>query len=109
MEFVSTIYASTDAFAKRESYSLTDQICRAAVSTPSNTAEGQARYSNRKFSRFLRHSRGSLTEVETQLPIAHSRHYLTDLQKEELLKRADERSRILNGLTNSIKERKASR
>ena len=53
-------------FLKRETYSLTDQMRRAAVSVPSNIAEGQAHYSHPEFRHFLRHSRGSLVELETK-------------------------------------------
>jgi four helix bundle protein len=65
MDLVSALYDATEGFPKRKVYSLTDQIRRAAVSVPSNIAEGQARSSPREFCRFLRHSRGSLMELET--------------------------------------------
>ena len=84
---------------------MTDQIRRAAVSVPSNIAEGQAHFSKREFLHFLRHSRGSLAEVETQILIAHRQKYLNDAQVALLLKQADEVSRILSGLINSLKEK----
>ena len=65
MDLVSVLYDATDDFPKRETYSLTDQMRRAAVSIPSNIAEGQAHYTNPEFVRFLRHARGSLAEIET--------------------------------------------
>jgi len=105
MDLVNSVYDVTDAFPKRETYSLTDQIRRAAVSIPSNIAEGQAHYSNREFLHFLRHSRGSLAELETQLLIARQRNYLSESQAEDIFKRADEVSRILSGLINSLKEK----
>src|SRR6266700_8359093 len=98
MDLVNSIYDATDTFPKRETYSLTDQIRRAAVSIPSNIAEGQALYSEREFLHFLRHSRGSLAEVETQVIIAQRRNYLSEHQAADLLKRADEVGRILSGL-----------
>ena len=70
MDVVTEVYTLTDKFPKREVYSLTDQIRRAVVSVPSNIAEGQAHYNNREFLHFLRHSAGSLAELETQLRIA---------------------------------------
>ena len=70
MSLVNAVYDATEAFPKREVYSLTDQIRRAAVSIPSNIAEGQAHYGNREFVHYLRHSRGSLAELETQILIA---------------------------------------
>ncbi len=90
---------------KRETYSLTDQIRRAAVSIPSNIAEGQAHYSNREFLHYLGHSRGSLAEFETQLLIAQKRNYLPESEASALLKKADEVSRILSGLINSLKQK----
>lgn len=105
MELVNAVYDATDGFPKRETYSLTDQIHRAAVSIPSNIAEGQAHYSNREFLHFLRHSRGSLAELETQVLIAQRRNYLSDPESAELLKRADEAGRILSGLVNSLGEK----
>src|SRR5438105_14489783 len=56
MDLVVEIYATTEQFPSREKFSLTDQIRRAAVSVPSNIAEGQAHYSHREFLHFLRHS-----------------------------------------------------
>jgi four helix bundle protein len=64
---------------------------------PEHIAEGQAHYSNREFLHFLRHSRGSLAELETQVTIAQRRNYLSETQSADLLKRADEVSRILSG------------
>jgi four helix bundle protein len=105
MDLVHAVYNITDDFPKRETYSLTDQIRRAAVSIPSNIAEGQAHYSNREFLHYLRHSRGSLAELETQLIIAQRQNYLPESPASDLLKRADELSRILSGLINSLRER----
>jgi four helix bundle protein len=107
MDLVASIYDATDAFPKRETYSLTDQMRRAAVSIPSNIAEGQAHYSNREFLHFLRHARGSLAELETQILIAQRREYLDQAHGDDLLKRADELSRILSGLINSLKLRES--
>ena len=105
MDLANSVYDATEGFPRREIYSLTDQMRRAAVSVPSNIAEGQAHYSNREFLHFLRHSRGSLAELETQVIIAQRRNYLSEDQAADLLKRADEVSRILSGLINSLKEK----
>src|SRR5271165_3470323 len=88
-----------------ETYSLTDQMRRAAVSIPSNIAEGQAHFSKREFRHFLRHACGFLAELETQILVAQRRNYLTESQTEELLRRTHEVGRILSGLLNSLKER----
>lgn len=58
MKLVGLIYDITDGFPANEMYGLVSQLRRAAVSVPSNIAEGKAHYSNRDFVRFLRHSRG---------------------------------------------------
>jgi four helix bundle protein len=89
-------------FPSSEIYSLTDQMRRAAVSVPSNIAEGQAHFSRREFRHFLRHSCGSLAELETQILIAQRRNYLSESQTKELLGRTHEVGRILNGLLNSL-------
>ena len=99
------VYRLTQGFPRDEIYGLTSQMRRAAVSIPSNIAEGQAHYSNREFRRFLRHSRGSLAELETQVLIALRRNYLSESQANELLRRTAEVGRILNGLINSLQER----
>jgi four helix bundle protein len=104
MDLVNAVYDATDGFPKRETYSLTDQMRRAAVSIPSNIAEGQAHYSKREFLHLLRHSRGSLAELETQMLIAQKRLYLSEAQITELLQRANELSRILSGLINSLNQ-----
>ncbi len=105
MELVNVVYDATEGFPKAEIFSLTNQIRRAAVSVPSNIAEGQAHYSHREFLHFLRHSRGSLAELETQLLIASARKYLGEEQRENIQARIDELSRILSGLISSLKER----
>jgi four helix bundle protein len=103
-DLANAIYDVTEAFPKRETYSLTDQMRRAAVSIPSNIAEGQAHFSRREFRHFLRHSCGSLAELETQIVIAQRRHYLTESQTAGLLERTHEVGRVLSGLLNSLKE-----
>lgn len=108
MDLVNTVYDVTDGFPKREIYSLTDQMRRAAVSIPSNIAEGQAHYSNREFLHYLRHSRGSLAELETQILIAQRRQYLSVSQAEHILLLANELSRILSGLINSLNAKEYS-
>src|SRR6266571_7394375 len=100
MDLVVEIYATTEQFPSREKFSLTDQIRRAAVSVPSNIAK--AHYSHREFLHFLRHSRGSLAELETQILIAQRVKYIQAAEAEALLKRIDELGRILSGLIRSL-------
>ena len=104
MELVTMIYDATDGFPANEQYGLVSQLRRAAVSVPSNIAEGKAHYSNRDFVRFLRHARGSLAEIETQVLIAQQRKYLPDATMAQLTQKLDEVGRILSGLINSLNE-----
>ena len=67
MEITSDVYRLTSRFPVEEKYGLASQMRRAAVSVPSNIAEGQARHSTREFLLFLSHATGSLAELETQL------------------------------------------
>ena len=103
MDLVTDVYRVTDRFPKREVYSLTDQIRRAAVSVPSNIAEGQAHFSKPEFIHFLRHSSGSLAELETQLLLADRLEYTDRADSELLLKQVVEVGKLLNGLINSLK------
>lgn len=70
IDFVTDIYKITSSFPKEEQFGLTNQIRRAAVSVPSNIAEGAGRNSDKEFLRFLYISMGSIQEIYTQLLIA---------------------------------------
>ena len=96
------VYRLTSNFPKQELYGLSQQIRRAAVSVPSNIAEGKGRYSDRDFVRFLLVARGSLLELETQLLIAQELGYLTQVDADRLLGMAETVGRALSGLINSL-------
>jgi four helix bundle protein len=98
MTLVKDIYAASSHFPKHELFGLTQQLRKAAVSVPSNLAEGHGRSSRKEFHQFVSHARGSLAEVETQLEIAQSLGYLSDKIAGELLGKASEVARMLNGL-----------
>ena len=104
MDLVAGVYSITECFPSKERFGLTDQMRRAAVSVPSNIAEGQAHFSKLEFRHFLRHARGSLAELETQRLITQRVKYLGEEQAGILLKQVDELGRILNGLIRSIEE-----
>jgi four helix bundle protein len=74
------IYKITIEFPKYELYGLSSQLRRAVVSLPSNIAEGASRHSTKEFIQFLFIANGSLSEVETQLEIAHKLEYLMSLE-----------------------------
>lgn len=103
MRLVTGVYEATRQFPRDERYGLTSQLRRAAVSVPSNIAEGQARFSRKEFHHFLTLSRGSLVEIETQFVIAQNLGYLSAKETQPLLAQAAELGRILNGLMASIK------
>jgi four helix bundle protein len=102
MELVTEVYRATGTFPKEELYGLTSQLRRAAVSVPSNIAEGQGRQSTGEFRQFLGQARGSLLELETQLMIGRSLAFLPPKKAEELLASTAELGRILNGLMQSL-------
>ncbi len=101
MALVVDIYQVTQCFPKEKLYGLTSQIRRAAVSVPSNLAEGQSRYSNKEFRRFIGNARGSLSELETQRIIARELGYIDGAIADELLSRTAEIGGMLNGLYSS--------
>lgn len=105
IDFVDLIYDGTATFPKEERFGIVSQLQRAAVSIPSNIAEGQAHTSRKDFIRFLRLSRGSLAEVETQLIISTRRRYISPEKERQLLARADELNRILGGLIASLQKK----
>jgi four helix bundle protein len=70
MELVIAVYRVTRAFPREEIFALSNQMRRAAVSIPSNIAEGHGRLNRREFNQFLRISRGSTSELQTQLELA---------------------------------------
>lgn len=102
VQFVTEIYRCTANFPAEERYGLTSQIRRAAVSLPSNIAEGAARETTRDFLRFISIGQGSLAELRTQLLIAKNLEYLSSEIYETLRINADEIGRMLSGLQKSL-------
>jgi len=102
MDFVEVLYRTTALFPKEELYGLTAQMRRAAVSIPSNIAEGQGRDTAADFVRFLSIARGSVKEVETQVLIARRLGYVDHDKETELTASTDELSRLLTGLKASL-------
>lgn len=105
MESVTEIYEATSSFPASEKYGLTSQLRRAAVSIPSNIAEGYGRGTSQDYLRFLRVARGSLFEVDTQLLIAQRMGYLNQSAHQQVENKLAETGRVLAGLIKSIESR----
>ncbi len=95
---VREIYEVSGSFPSHELFGLTQQIRRAAVSIPSNIAEGTGRGSGRDRRKFILVARGSAFEVETQLFVAEDLHYVESSKANELRQRASQIGRMLAGL-----------
>ena len=102
------VYRCTRKFPRDEIYRLTSQMRRAAVSVPSNIAEGKGRYSQKELVHFLYLARGSLLELETQLSIARDLDYIDLLAFKSLESETEELGRILNGLINRFQVQRVS-
>jgi len=100
MSLVTDIYRITRRFPPEERFGLTSQVRRAAVSIPSNIAEGQARRTRGEFLQFLGHAKGSLAELDTQLRIAENLGYLHD--SDTLFRDLSDVRRMLSGLVSSL-------
>ena len=103
MKLAVDVYRVTSFFPKHELYGLTSQIRRAAISIPSNIAEGKGHQTDREFLSFLFHARGSLLEVETQSILAHELQYMPDEALSSLLKETAAIGGSLTGLINSLR------
>jgi four helix bundle protein len=96
MALVKSVYAVTRSFPKEELFGLTSQMRRAAVSIPSNIAEGAARSSRREFAQFLNVAKGSLSELETQLLISADLGFMP--RNHDLFRLVEYVARLLTGL-----------
>ena len=102
MDLIVEVYQQSLAWPRDERFGLTSQIRRAAISIPSNIAEGKGRASDREFVKFLYYARGSLYEVQTQVKVARHLDYLTESAAQALEKRAAEVGTVLNGLIQAV-------
>jgi four helix bundle protein len=102
IDLVDNVYELAERFSPKERYILIPQILRAAISIPSNIAEGAGRESDRDFYRFLSIAKGSAFELETQMMIVARRKYLTNEQFSLFLDRCDHVQPMLTKLQHTI-------
>jgi len=107
MKFAVAVYRTTAQFPRHELYGLSNQLRRAAVSIPSNIAEGKGHRTDREFGNYLLHLRGSLLEVQTQMMIAKELQYIDGEEAQRILASSDAIGRSLNSLINSLREKAA--
>ena len=105
MDIVETVYRVSAAFPKAELYGLTGQVRRAAVSVPSNVAEGHSRASTKEYLNHVSMAQASLAEVETQLEIASRLGYLASADLSMLLEQAAVLGKQLYALRNALAKR----
>ena len=111
MDLTINIYRTTEKFPSQELYGLTNQLRRAAVSIPSNIAEGAARQTKKEFTNFLHIAQGSLSELDTQLDLARRLEYLKDNARTTFDVQMAQIDKMLTGLIRHLsnnKEKKVS-
>lgn len=108
IQLVKQIYIITKSFHKEEIYGLVNQMRRAAVSIPSNIAEGKARQHTKEYIQFLYVALGSCAELETQIVISRELGYIDRSIEEGLLEDVDHTSRMLRNLTKGLRNSKSA-
>ena len=103
MEFVKDVYQTSESFPKSEIYGLISQMRRAAVSIPSNLAEGAARKGTREFKQFLNIAHGSISELDTQIELSSMLSYIDTKIYDNLMEKLNTISKMLFGLSRSLK------
>jgi four helix bundle protein len=102
IDVVEAAYRLTREFPKGETYGIVQQIRRAAISVPSNVAEGHARSSPKEFLHHISIALGSLAELETQLIVATKLNYFGNQHLDAILQRTDETGKMLRGLQKAL-------
>jgi len=108
MDLVMEIYRITESFPKEEKYGLSNQVRRAAVSVPSNIAEGAARQTKKEFVNYLHMAQGSLSELDTQLEVARRLAFFDGNTWESLDKLIQRVDKMLTGLIRHQSAHKSS-
>ena len=102
MSLAKAIYLETEKLPAKEVYGLQSQMRRAAISVPSNIAEGHGRLNDGHFRQFLSTARGSLFELQTQLELAGDLKLLESSRVATLMEQSEEAARIINGLIGAL-------
>jgi four helix bundle protein len=102
MNLVVEVYKTTKMLPKEETYSLSDQMRRAAVSIPSNIAEGYGRQTQKSYAQFLTIARGSAFELETQILLCRKIYQISSEITKSLLSAISEITKMLTSLINKI-------
>jgi four helix bundle protein len=108
VEMANRVYEMTREFPDAERFGLTSQMRRAAVSIPSNIAEGSSRHSRTDNAHFVEIASGSVSELVTQAFIAKQQGFLSEEDFERLYTEASEQSRMLSGLRAFLLQTKAN-
>jgi four helix bundle protein len=106
MLLTKNVYRLTEGFPQKEMFGLQSQMRRAAVSVPSNIAEGHGRLDDGHFRQFLATSRGSLYELQTQLELSADLEYLDRAGCRELIEQSYEVAKMINGLLTKLASRR---
>ena len=105
MDLVESVYGITEKFPSKEQFGLISQMRRAAVSIPSNIAEGYGRHASGSYIQFLSIARGSLLELETQIELSIRLKYFNECESEKIFSDIIEISKMLNALIKSLEEK----
>ena len=106
MSLTKALYIATSSFPSEEKFGLVSQMRRAAVSIPSNLAEGHARSGSGEFKHFISIAMGSVAELETQTILSIELGYLSEETGNNILARLDELGKMLRGLQKAIETRR---
>jgi four helix bundle protein len=106
MDLVVEIYQATKQFPNQEAYGITNQVRRAAVSVPSNIAEGAARQTKKEFANFLHVAQGSLSELDTQIEIANRLGFIDGNCRDKLTAKMEPIDKMMTGLIRHLAKAK---
>ena len=104
MKLAKAAYRLSSDLPRKEAYGLISQLQRAAVSVPSNIAEGHGRPTDLQFRHFLGNARGSLCELQTQVELAYDLEYISAEKLNRFMEQSSEVARLINGLISALRE-----